>query len=353
MRVFLVISFSFLFLSTYAQRVKKWRFSPLPVIYYSPETKLGFGALVSANVRLGDSATSTSYLQTSFIYTTNKQYEINNQGRLYTNKNEYILQYRLYYAYFPEYFYGYQTQTPEDSKERIDYNRLWIELKGFKKITGHLYAGAFGRVQRIFNVNAIDDGIFETSAPPGYTGYTLAGIAPAINIDNRDNLVYPRTGYFVEASWMTYPDNISDFSFSNLQLDARWYKPVNFLRDDVVAFQLFLNVNKGNVPYRDMADIGGSNTMRGYYRGYYRYKNIFTAQSEYRFMINKYIGLALWGGCALVSEKWNDPFLHSLKPNSGIGLRVRINQTDKLNLRADYGVGRNQTGLYLDAAEAF
>jgi hypothetical protein len=342
-----------LVLSSHAQKASKWRLSPLPVVYYSPETRLGFGALISANVRLGDSATSTSYLQTSLIYTTNKQYEINNLGRLYTNANQYILQYRLYYAYFPEYFYGYQTQTPEAFKELIDFNRLWIELRGFKRITGHLYGGLFTRINRIYNVNAIDQGIFESSAPPGNTGYTIFGVAPSINLDNRDNQVYPAKGHFVELSWMSYPDNFNSFSFSNLRLDARLYKKIKLLPDDVLAFQFFMNINQGDVPYRDMADIGGSNTMRGYYRGYYRYKNLFAAQSEYRFMFHKYFGLAFWAGCALVSEKWTNPFSHSLKPNGGIGLRIRINQTDKLNLRADYGFGRKQTGLYLDAAEAF
>lgn len=325
----------------------------MPVVYYSPETKFGFGALLSANVNFGDSTTTTSYLQSSFIYTTNKQYEFSNIGRLYTLKNDKIVQYRIYYTYFPEYFYGYQTQTPEDFKELIDYNRLWLELKGFKKVSGFLYVGAFARMNKLFHVNAIDDGTFETVSPPGYEGYTVAGLAPALTADNRDSQVYPTRGSFVELSWMTYPKFMNDYSFSNLRLDARWYKAMKMLRDDAVALQFFANLNAGTVPYRDMADIGGSNTMRGYYTGYYRYKNLYATQVEYRFMVHKYIGFAAWTGFALVSEKWYEPFAHSLKPNAGIGLRLRINQTDKLNLRADFGVGRNQSGLYLDAAEAY
>ena len=92
---------------------------------------------------------------------------------------------------------------------------------------------------------------------------------------------------------------------------------------------------------------------RGYYRGYYRYKNLYAFQTEYRFMVHKYIGFAAWVGVAAVAEKWYQPFEFSLKPNAGIGLRLRINQKDKLNLRADYGFGKNQSGLYFDAAEAF
>src|SRR5688500_8004572 len=38
------------------EKSKKWRFSPLPVVYYSPETRLGFGILLGANFNLGDDA---------------------------------------------------------------------------------------------------------------------------------------------------------------------------------------------------------------------------------------------------------------------------------------------------------
>jgi len=336
------------------EKLKRWRFSPLPVVYYSPETRLGFGVLMAANMNLAnDSLTTGSYLQTSFIYTLNKQFEWNNIGRIYAPQNKRIFQYRLYYAFFPEYFYGYETEDPEVYKELIEYNRLWIELRHYWQIKRNVYAGIFGRVNRIYNLNTVSEGSFETTLPPGYAGYTVAGIAPVFHIDSRDSQVYTRKGIYLELLWAAYPSITSDFVYGNLRLDARYFKALNLLKDDVLATQFFVNVNQGSVPFKDMADVGGAYTMRGYYTGYYRYKNLYALQTEYRFMINKYFGLALWAGGCAASEEWHKPFRYSIKPNAGIGLRVRINQKDKLNLRADFGVGKNQTGLYLDAAEAF
>ncbi|HEY0743374.1 MAG TPA: hypothetical protein VGD40_18025, partial [Chryseosolibacter sp.] len=146
---------------------------------------------------------------------------------------------------------------------------------------------------------------------------------------------------------------ISDYVYGNVRIDFRFYNKTDWLKDDVIASQFFLNLNDGNVPFRDMADIGGSNTMRGYYRGYYRYKNLYAWQTEYRFMVHRYVGFALWAGLATLSDEWYSPFKYAVKPNAGLGLRVRINQTDKLNVRADYGFGKNQQGLYLDASEAY
>lgn len=338
----------------YSQRKeKKWRITPLPVVYYSPETRLGFGALVSASVNLGDSSTMTSYLQSSFIYTLNKQYEFNNIGRIYTRGNRHIIQYRLYYTYFPEYYYGYQTQDPEAYEDLIDYDRIWIELRNFWRIKGHYYAGAMLRYNRLYNIVHATEGPFAVDAPPGYEGYSVTGIAPAFTSDRRDNQVYPRTGHFLEVYWMAYPGAVNDFVFGNFRIDWRVYKPLNLLSDDVLAFQFVGNLNEGSVPFRDMADIGGANITRGYYRGYYRYKNLYALQTEYRFMVHKYVGFVVWIGAATIAEKWYEPFAFSVKPNAGLGLRLRINQKDKLNLRADFGFGRNQSGLYFDAAEAF
>jgi outer membrane protein assembly factor BamA len=333
---------------------KKWRFSPLPVVYYSPETRLGFGALIGANINLGDpSLTTTSYLQSSFIYTLNKQYEWSNIGRLYSPDNKRISQYRIYYAYFPESFYGVQTQTPEAFQESIQFNRLWLEFRQYWRISRSMYAGIFGRLNKIYNLESPADGSLKTLQPLGYQGYAVAGFAPLFLIDSRDSQVYTKRGFYFEFMWAAYPGATSDYTYGNVRLDARWFKSLNWLDDDALALQFFANLNDGNMPFRDMADIGGSNTMRGYYRGYYRYNNLYALQAEYRFMLGKYVGLVGWVGGCTVSEKWSEPFAHSIKPNAGIGLRIRINQKDKLNLRADYGFGRNQSGLYFDAAEAF
>jgi outer membrane protein assembly factor BamA len=341
-------------LTAQEKKSKKIRISPLPVVYYSPETRLGFGVLLALNTNLDDdSLTTGSYFQSSFIYTLNKQYEWSNTGRIYFPQNKRIVQYRFYYAYFPEFFHGYQTQDPETFKELIEYNRLSIELRHYWKIKRFVYAGIFGRVNRIFNVSPVTEGTFMTAAPPGYTGYTIAGFAPAFHIDSRDSQVFPRKGFYLELLYGTYAKAISDYSYSNVLMDIRYFKPVGLLKDDVVAMQFLMNLNSGTVPFRDMADVGGSRTMRGYYTGYYRYKNLFAFQVEYRFMVSKLIGFATWAGACASSEDWTKPFRHSIKPNGGIGFRLRINQRDKLNLRADYGVGKNQSGLYLDAAEAF
>lgn len=333
---------------------KNVRLSPLPVIYYSPETRLGFGGLLAANFKLSlDSITRGSYIQASIINTLNKQYEFSNKGRIYGYENKHITEYKVIYSYFPEFFFGYQTEDPELYKELIQYNRVLLEARRFWRVRGHAFAGAYFRFNRIFNMELIAGGKFDTVRPIGYQGYHVVGVSPAFNYDSRDSQVYPTHGKYLEVLWVAHPAITGDFTFGNFRLDARMYVAPKRLKDDVLAFQILFNLNQGAVPYKDMAEIGGANITRGYYKGYFRYKNLYAVQTEYRFMISNYLGFAGWVGLSSNVAEWHKPFSHSIKPNAGGGLRIRINQHDKLNIRADYGVGLHQTGFYLDIAEAF
>jgi hypothetical protein len=337
---------------------KRLRISPLPVIYYSPETRFGFGALLAANFETGeksDTITRSSYFQTYFLYTVNKQYDWGTITRVYSPQNRFIFNGKFNYTYFPEYYFGMETEEPESHKDTIEYNRIAADLRFFWRVNSkNFYAGIAPRFVHTANVES-GFGTFQNEKPLGYTGYWVMGIAPAITIETRDNFVYPRKGFYLEALYYLYPSwSGSSYSFQSFKLDVRKYFPLKLISDiDVVAFQFLANVNTGDVPFKDMADIGGSYTMRGYYTGYYRYKNLYALQAEFRGRIWKRLGFTTWIGAALTPTEWYTFFDHPVKPNAGVGLRVMLNTKDKLNIRLDQGFGKNQNGFYLDVAEAF
>ncbi len=338
---------------------KRFRVTALPVIYYSPETRLGFGALVAANfetVKKPDSITLSSYAQTYFLYTINKQYDWGTSTRIYSPKNKFIFSGKFNYTYFPEYYFGIATEKPLEKKDTISYNRLAADLRFYWKVREKNYY--WGIATRFNNIGHVDSGVGSLSQdkPLGYDGYWIQGFAPTFLIETRDSFVYPRKGFYLEALLYFYPSwGGKSYGFESYKLDIRKYYPVKWLSDiDAIAFQFLANANTGDVPFKDLADIGGSNTMRGYYTGYYRYKNLYAFQAEYRANVWKRIGFVVWAGAALTPEKWYTFFDHSLKPNAGIGLRLMFNTTDKLNVRVDQGFGKQgQNGFYLDIAEAY
>lgn len=340
------------------KKSKRLRFTPLPVIYYSPETRLGFGALVAANfetTKTPDSVTLGSYAQTYFLYTLNKQYDWGTQFRIYGPLNNYIFSARINYTFFPEYYWGISTEDPKSNKDTIAYNRVGMDFRFFKAINKHVYVGVAGRLNSIDNIES-QAGSFTTDQPTGYTGYWVLGFAPGLTIETRDNAVYPRKGFFLEALFYYHPEwNSNSFDYQNFRLDVRKYFPTNLIsKMDVFALQLIANVNAGDVPFKDMADIGGSSMMRGYYSGFYRYKNLYAFQAEYRAHIWWRIGFTTWIGAALTTDTWYQFFENPVKPNAGIGLRIMMNKKDRLNVRLDQGFGKaGQQGFYLDIAEAY
>ncbi|MNY41345.1 hypothetical protein D3C86_1761530 [compost metagenome] len=43
----------------------------------------------------------------------------------------------------------------------------------------------------------------------------------------------------------------------------------------------------------------------------------------------------------------------NIAPAGGIGLRIKLNKETRTNLRLDFAVGRQSTGVYLNISEAF
>jgi outer membrane protein assembly factor BamA len=54
----------------------------------------------------------------------------------------------------------------------------------------------------------------------------------------------------------------STFSFTGINVDVRTYTPIN--KRSVLAMQAIGNFYKGEVPFNQLALMGGENMMRGY-----------------------------------------------------------------------------------------
>lgn len=93
--------------------------------------------------------------------------------------------------------------------------------------------------------------------------------------------------------------------------------------------------------------------MRGYYQGRYRDNNILVLQTEYRMPVWQRFGCVAFGGVGDVSHKMSGFSTNSLKYTYGFGLRFQLNPKENINLRLDFGFGKETFGLYLALGEAF
>jgi outer membrane protein assembly factor BamA len=325
----------------------------LPVIYYTPETKLALGAGGVINYRLGNDKKNTrpSSLWLMAVYTTHNQIQLSLKPEIYLTKNRYILGASLKYERFPREFYGIGDSV-EGASESYTPENFGLHLSVKKNIFKSLYAGIQYHVEKTTIQKVVTGGLLDTGDYVGREGGVLSGLGFSINWDTRDNIFFPRGGWYIQSSADFYNRAFgSDYHYSATSLDIRKYIPV--LKKDVVALQLCMRDMDGDVPFYELAMLGGSTMMRGNYNGKFRDKALLAVQAEFRMPVWNRISAAVFSGLGNVGPTLRDISLARLKHSFGGGLRIRLDQKEGTNIRLDYAWGNHSTGLYMTVQEAF
>jgi outer membrane protein assembly factor BamA len=142
------------------------------------------------------------------------------------------------------------------------------------------------------------------------------------------------------------------YLYSSYTLDARKY--VNPWLKHVIALQATTELRTGDVPFYELAMMGGEDKMRGYYKGALRDKVLVDGQLEYRMPVWKMLGLTTWVGTGRVANSYSDLSFDGFWLSYGLGLRIRVDTKHNTNLRLDWGFGPDGVnGFYINFAEAF
>jgi outer membrane protein assembly factor BamA len=169
--------------------------------------------------------------------------------------------------------------------------------------------------------------------------------------DTRDMVFYPSKGVFAKVNFGPSLKIIgADRNFINFAFDLSEYKTLT--RKTILASNQFLNLNFGNVPFNQMALLGGAKKMRGLYYAYFRDKNALIIQEEVRRELGKIFGIVAFGSVGFMGDE--SDFIRFYKPKYAYGLGLRIATKKHLNLRVDYGFSPyDKPNLYLTIGEAF
>jgi hypothetical protein len=326
----------------------------VPVVFYTPETKLAFGAGGIYYFALtGDKAvTRPSSVSFSGVYTQLKQSTVEVNPDFYLKDGYHIQAYLQYYK-FPDYFYGIGNATSSDLKEAFTSNYWWLNIEALKCVRGAFNIGFqyFFDDTKLVEVEAGRQ--LDSEDITGSGGGKVSGIGPFMTYDSRDSIFFPTRGSYHQFSAMTFGRALgSDFRFSRFSLELRRYH--GFSPSRILAFQAKFLFETGDPPFWRMGQLGGQEIMRGYYSGRYRDKNMMAFQVEYRWVPAFWrIGLAAFAGIGDVADKPGNFRLGSFKYSHGLGLRFVVDRRQRLHLRLDYGLGKGTSGVYFTAVEAF
>lgn len=339
---------------------KSASFIALPVLAYSPETGLEYGAwgnyiFVSEK---SDSLVRSSSIGLITSFTTKKQANIKFDLNYWAPENKYHYIALVGYRNFPFNFYGIGDQTLNSDKILLTQKLLRINLEGEKLISKYYYAGLNAKFESFEYKSTSDNQVIDLESLYGSVGgkYLAIGISQAY--DSRNSNTNTTKGLYARLKYSYAPNlwGAENFKGSLISLDLRSFFPLN--KKLVIGLNsIFQSAISEKVPFYIMPQLGNDEMMRGYYQGRYRDKNLLTLQSELRYQIHPRIGLAAFAATGTVYHKGID--LSRLKYSLGSGVRYFFNIEHGANIRFDYAIGekahgeQRQSGFYIALGQAF
>lgn len=184
------------------------------------------------------------------------------------------------------------------------------------------------------------------------TGYYLTGVGASFQIDTRDKPTNPQKGLYLLLRETAYPKFLGTADVTNWSTTfiLSGYQPI--WKGALITGDLYAQFNSPDTPWTLREELGGAiGRMRGYYAGRYIDSNQVSAQIELRQHIASRFGCVAWVGAGTVFPSLMGFEWKNILPNYGLGLRVEFKHN--MNLRVDFGFGKETAGLCFGFGEAF
>ena len=326
---------------------------PIPFAFYTPETRLAFGAMVITSFKLSNQFDKRPSTVTALaFYTLNNQYEFSLSPEIYFNNDKYLVAADLDYAKVIDEYYGIGNDTEEIENPNYEARNSFIYLKFQTDVLHNLKLGAVYELRYSKVVDVMQNPFLTSGNVFGSEGGLTSGIGIIFSFDNRNNIFYPTNGDYYEIAISVFSKALgSDYSYKKTLINLRKY--FGIADNHVVALQLYYNFVGGGVPFYDVPRLGGNEIMRGFYSGRYRDNHYFATQAEYRIRVWWRFGLVGFAGVGDVANDFTKFEISKIKYSIGGGIRFRIDEKELWDLRIDIGFGNNTDGFYLNYNQAF
>ena len=327
--------------------------SGLPVLFRTPETGLGVGGV---GIYLPERTYKKhSPLLAGIMLTEKKQFLMAAGTKSYFDQDQKAWFVYAEFLSFPKQFFGVGAKTRLEDEDWYHEKRALVDGGLEAQIWQKLAAG-LSFSMRSDQIEDLDEQLVAQQTDlRGINGGKQFGLGFYVLYDSTEDPFYPRKGMRLNLDSLVYLEQLqSEYALQRYTVDLRNYTSVS--QDLVWAQQVYLRSLQGDVPFYQLAEIGGHSLLRGYIQGRYRDKQVAVYQSELRYDWNKDIALVGFLGGGDVGSAASAFTLANLKPSYGFGGRYRLAKGQKINLRLDIGVGTRSSAspkVYLYVMEAF
>jgi hypothetical protein len=325
----------------------------LPVLFYSPETRLGFGAAGFFSFKFNGHDTLSRPSQINFggAYTQEKQLLTYAEFDLWVRSNKFNLNGEVGYYRFFYYFWGVGEETRQEESFNVNFPR--VRFEGYYELKNAFFIGP-KYTYDYFDITSVDEnGRLAQNSYPGTTGGGISGLGIASKYDTRNSNFYPTEGFNTTVSYEYFSKALGgDFDYHLAWVN--FIKYIDLKKDRVLAANVYGRFTQGEVPFFHLSQMGGNSRMRGYYEGFHRDKQKIGWQAEYRTPVFWRVGMVFFAGNALVADAFSNLKSRNIRSAAGAGLRFKVDHERNINLRIDFGFTSDRTtGLYFTIGEAF
>jgi outer membrane protein assembly factor BamA len=334
---------------------KLFKIIPVPLYSYSTEAGHTFGLAKFNLIDLSklDTISSPSRISEVMTFSTEGRVNISVATDLNWHQNRYMVIGYINYKQQPEYMLGIGNDVSIDSVEQVSTTRLKFVNYGLIQVVKNLYIGVGVDLTIYSNIKTDSTSFLIRDNVSGLEGGTGTGLGFTATYDSRDNRYNAYKGALILFKTMTFPSWMGNpYLYSSYNLDLRKY--FNPWLKHVIALQATTECRTGDVPFYELAMLGGEDKMRGYYKGALRDKVLVDGQLEYRMPVWKMLGVTAFVGTGRVASSYSDLAWDGFWLSYGGGVRIRVDTKHNTNLRLDWGFGPNGVnGFYINFAEAF
>lgn len=333
------------------------RFLMYPTLAYSPETSLevGISSVAFFYAKNDMQKSRLSEVQLFSFITFRQQYGLWLDHAVYGYEDKWFFLGKMRLQRFPLLYYGIGPDAPKDNPSIVHADYQLARERILKRVAPDFFIGFEFDYQKLYRSE------FENPPdvlPLGHEGSRNVGLGIGLVFDNRQNVLNERDGFFAELAWLNYhPAWGSAYQFQGWFIESRYFLPLDVEKKQVLAAQAIGTFLQGDeIPFNQLALLGGDQMMRGYYTGRFRDRNYMALQAEYRFLpfpFSKRIGGTVFLGGGLVAPSWDQFQLNQIRPAGGFGLRYLIFPKKDIFIRVDLGITQEGTGLYIYTGEAF
>ncbi|MDY0152099.1 MAG: hypothetical protein RBS43_07500 [Candidatus Cloacimonas sp.] len=349
---------------------KKTATSLFPFVAYSNETRLmggAFGTYLRQTER--DSISSEFLVNLLAIYSANKQFQLIFTPQVTLHDDLLQIKLDLRGRNWPDRFYGVGNNGSPDIYEQFVQKQLKARLEPEIRLWQNLYVSAKTTVVQE-NMDSFNPQTIPLEG--NYHGLNMVqtyyGYGATIRLTTVDSDFYPTHGVNYSAQYTRYIDSNAtpetiNFGISILELN-NYISPA---AGTVLALQSSFSNSYHHVPFSFMPELGGQ--LRAYNSKRYIDKTLLAQRTELRVFPSELGFIQDWGwfqgaffqrsGFVIfseigqVAESAKDMRWQYNHFSNGFGLRFRISEALKLNIRTDFAFGSEGFNLIVQGGEAF